>query len=174
MLLYRLAQAQLVKLVVPFLLDGRNAGGLVGDRLRLAQIHPAVQKGPPGELAGLRRPATARKEILQDLLGDHRIAVTADFQEVVAGVGMRRLEEGEHHIIDARAGPIAIIRVPSLAGQGNRAKNLPDQPGGIRTAGAHQCERGCACRRGEGCDGVGGIRHGAHPNAAAAECKTKA
>jgi len=28
LLLYRLAQAQLVKLVVPFLLDGRNAGGL--------------------------------------------------------------------------------------------------------------------------------------------------
>ena len=64
----------------------------IGDRLRLHEIDPAVEVRAQRELAGLGEPRARAHRELDDALEQHRAAVPADLDDVVARVGMRRLE----------------------------------------------------------------------------------
>ena len=72
----------------------------VHHRLRLAEVHPAVQKRPPGEFPRLRRPAAAGEEVAEDLLGDVGIAVAGDLQDILSGGRIGLGEKCGEDIVD--------------------------------------------------------------------------
>ncbi len=128
-------------------------------RLRLAQVHPPVEEGAPGEFSGLRRPAAPGVQILEDFLGKKWISVAGDFQHVLAGRRIRLREKGEENVVPDRAAAVGIIAAPGGPGRGRGAKNPGRNLFGIRPSDTDNGQRGGPRRRGEGGNGVGRARH---------------
>ena len=80
--------------------------GLRGDqvhhRLRLGEIHLAVEKRALRKLTRQRRPRAVDEQQLQDSPGDEHATVARDLDDILAGVAGRRAENGQQHIIELR------------------------------------------------------------------------
>ena len=74
-------------------LQGGHGIDEVADRFRLHQIHPAVQECPQRELSRLGEPRAPVYDGSDDLAEQHRVAMTADLDDVLAGVRMGPREE---------------------------------------------------------------------------------
>ena len=74
-------------------LQRRHRVDQIGDRFRLHQVDPAVQKRAQRELARLGEPRAGVDRGLHDRAQHDRAAVRAQLDDIVAGVGMRRGED---------------------------------------------------------------------------------
>ena len=68
--------------------------------LGLHQIHPPAQIRAERELAGLGQPRARAIAAATIARSSDRAAVRADLDDVLAGVGMRRGEEGDDRLVD--------------------------------------------------------------------------
>ena len=98
-------------------LSGGVAGGLrrlridhVHHGLRLHQIHPAVEKGPLGELAALCLPGSVVQQQLQPLRQHYGGAVAVELGAVLAGVAVGA---GEQHAQGAVQHPSLAVQHPA-------------------------------------------------------------
>ena len=83
----------------------RLRGDQVVHRLRLGQVHPAVQECAPGELAGLGWPGAKRDQRIGHA-GQHRAAaVQVEFRRILAGVAAGTGQPHHHALI--QLGPFA-------------------------------------------------------------------
>ena len=67
--------------------------------LSLGEVYPAVQEGPFGKFARSGHPCALFLQGLQDGFHHQRVAVTADFDQILAGVGARAGPGGDDGLI---------------------------------------------------------------------------
>ena len=77
----------------------RLCGDEVLHGLGLRQVDPPIQKGPLGELPGLRQPRAGRKRRTEQRLQHDGRAMRGDLDDILAGVGMRSGESGHHGLV---------------------------------------------------------------------------
>ena len=76
----------------------------IGDGLGLRQIALAVEERAQRELAGLGQPGAGAHGRAHDAFEQHRVAVRADLDDILAGVGVWRVEAGgDRFIVGSRA-----------------------------------------------------------------------
>ena len=92
-------------------LQGSDGVDQIGDRLGLHEIDAAVQKCAKRELARLGKPRPQRHRLLDDLPQHDGASVSADFDDVLAGVGMRGREVGRDDLVAVRARERRIARL---------------------------------------------------------------
>ena len=86
-------------------LQRRRGVNQIGDRFRLDQIPLAVEKRAQRELAGLGQPRPGRDRARDNRLQHDRAAMRADFDDVLAGVGVRCGEVGRDDFVGLRVYP---------------------------------------------------------------------
>ena len=97
-------------------LQGRHRVDQVGDRFRLHQIDPPVEKRAQRELARLGGTRAARDRRCHNRSQHHGAPVRAQLDDVVAGVGGRTRKVGRDNLIDRVAGG------PRGGGRGGRGR----------------------------------------------------
>ena len=149
-------------------LPGRHCGHQIVDCLRLDEVYAPPQECPEGELAGFGQPGPRGGRRHHDLPQDHRASVTADFHDILAGVGAWAREVRSQHAVD---GPLVrgIERVRQC-GQPRLQAQPPGQDGGgdVRGAGSAHADDADSTRtrwRRNGHDRVVGGKHLALPAA---------
>jgi hypothetical protein len=81
----------------------------IHDSLGLAEVDTAVEEGGAGKFAGCGEAAAALAEVLENGLGNERIAVSSDLQDRLACVGGPLLIVGEDDLIDQSVCAISIM-----------------------------------------------------------------
>ena len=129
----------------------------VEQALRLRQRKLVVEKSALGEFAGPRGAGAEGEARLDDVFHDMRIAVARNFDRVLARVGMGRVPEREHHVVER----FALMRERAVDGAARFSVHLGrdelvDDRAALRSAQTNDREGRDAGRRAEGDDGVGG------------------
>ena len=106
-----------------FQLFGGGAEGEIGfganqidDGFGLGQIHFAVKKGALGKFARARGPRTGPQTGFENARAHQHAAVTADFDQVFAGITGGRAMDREQHLVDHAPGSIASLRCDFAGG----------------------------------------------------------
>ena len=144
----------------------RRLGGLgvneVDDRLRLGEVHFAVQKRALGKFPRPRLPRACGKRGAQDLLQNDRRAVAVQLRALLARVAV---SGGEHHrqrVVERAALGVAhraVGHAPRRKLRGrttvHRREQRREHAPRLRAAQAHDADRGGRGRGGDGSNGVG-------------------
>ncbi len=143
---------------------GRGRAGIdeVGHGLGLGQVELVVEKGAAREFPGLcnaHADAAPRLEAArQQQLQDDRTAVPLQFEDVLAGIGVRTGEEQCQSDIDRRPRGIqegGVQRMPRLQpARGIRAEQRRQQGGQAAARHAHDADAAAPRSRGDGDDGI--------------------
>ena len=127
--------------------------------LGLRQIDAAVQKGAQGELAGLGQARAGVERALHGVAQHDGRTVAGDLDQVLGGVGARRGEEGDHHLVDGVAVRVEQLRQVRLPGTPfGGSEELRGDGARLRSGKAHDAEAGASRRSGDGDDGVGELQ----------------
>jgi len=102
----------------------------VRDRLGLAEIDPVVQKRPLREFARLGQARAGMDNLGQGRLEDQRVPVAVNFQDVLAGVGLRLFHEGGEDFVEnpARSGGNDAAVAKAVGFQGEAGPCGPEEP----------------------------------------------
>jgi hypothetical protein len=127
----------------------------IDDRLRLAEVHSAIEERDSGKLTRFRQSASAPDQILEDFLGDEWIAVAGNLGYFFSGIRMWSVKIGVEGIVDDGSWGIPIVSAHGSAGWGRGFLINFLQQG--RDEGATQADDG-DCRLtssgGSGSDGI--------------------
>jgi hypothetical protein len=136
---------------------GRRRAGVdqIGHRLRLLQIHLAVQEGALAEFAGPRRPASELERAPHQQIEHEDPAMGKELQDVLAGERLRRRVIHRNSPIDGLAAPVEKAREGGPPRRGNPAKQLA---GHARHLGTRQTQDADGTPRGCTRDGRDGVR----------------
>ncbi len=134
----------------------------VADGFGLGEIDATGEPGALGELAGFGEARAAGEASAEDVVEQDRRAVSGDLEEVFAGVGVRRGEEGDDGFVKLRAsGGIEDVGEAGLRGC-ERSFEREERGGDLlrlRAGEADDADAAAAGRRGDGGDGVVGYGH---------------
>jgi hypothetical protein len=125
----------------------------VEDGFSLGEIDPAVEKGPFGELPRASHPGSLAVNGLQDGFHDQRVAVAADFDQVLAGVGAGTGPQRDDGLIQE-----LFFQVETTGDGLARGQGLPGEirgnGGGLGPTDPNQRQGGNSRGSGTGSDGV--------------------
>ena len=86
----------------------------VGDRFGLGQIEAAVQKGAPGEFAGLGKAGAGSEDGVKDELRREQAAVAGDFDYVLAGERARGEHDGKENFVQTLPCPDGVAEMDGV------------------------------------------------------------
>ena len=131
----------------------------VDNRLRRAQIHPAVQESPFGELARASLSGTEEEKLAQERLQQHGRAMALEFRRVLAGIAARAAADGAQRNIQQfplRALQFSenklSVRLPTHCAAAVREEEPVRNRNGLRAGHPHNADRGHLLPGGNGSD----------------------
>ena len=133
----------------------------VGHGLRLREIHPPIEKSPPGELARCGSTRSAVDKPFKEALSDEGRAVTRQLHSVLTGERMRGTEDGSHSLVEQFAVADKTAeggRMRATLGERYaraRLEKTVAKRDRLRSGDAHDGQRTTSRRRGQGADGGG-------------------
>ena len=147
-----------------------GAGGLggdeVGDGFGLSEVEASIEEGAAGEFAGAGGAGAQTEEGVEDALGHDGAAVDAEFDGILAGVGVGRAIEEKDGVIEGFTFGAAERGVGEGAG-GAVARRGRESRGQAVGDGvdplAAQADEGDAAESGGGGEGRDGLSHGRLP-----------
>ncbi len=127
----------------------RLGGHQIADRLGLDQVHPPVEEGPPGELAGLGRPRAEPHQRVRHP-GDYRPAgVQMQLGGILARIAARPRQPQHQRLVQHLARPAAQPPQRRMPRLGPAAAQRIEQQAARRPADPHECDRRSPRARGQ-------------------------
>ena len=105
-------------------LQRRDGVDEIGNGLRLDEVDAAVEKCTESKLARLGEPGAGLHGLLDDLAEYHRAAVSADFDDILAGIRVGSRKVRCNDVVAARARERGVPRLKRRVKSQQRGRNL--------------------------------------------------